>query len=110
MIGIIIDASMLYQIHADMRSVARDGSRRLAMGALDETQVQAFMTAELAQLWSHEFTVTASLEGTVGNLVSIVEIETGIDESSMFGMLSDFFTRDRYFSSDLFARIEMRKV
>lgn len=104
LVGIIIDASLLYQAHADMWKVARDGARRLVTDqSTSPAAVKHRMVSELAEEWSYNFVVNAAITGKYPDEKAIVDIKVDIEGASFFGAFSEIY------GNDLVAHVELNR-
>lgn len=58
----IIDFGALFFVQNNMSSVAREAARAMAVGAMDETEAETYVTDKLAS-WDAAFTVDAQVVG-----------------------------------------------
>ena len=85
-LAITVDASVLFMTQANLWSIARDTTRRMATGALAEgTDAEDYARSRMAA-WGDSTTVTTSINGTYATIL----FEVPIADVSPFNIVTAF--------------------
>lgn len=101
----VVDASSLFQVHADMQTVARDSARRMAMDEMDADAAQSYALNSLAAVAPYTFAATAQGVGTGTHSFSVVTISVPIAEVSVFSFFSELLYGDAMAAASMRNRV-----